>query len=425
MSNTGFLDVDTAPAGAGSLSVPDLGTFAPLAGPTVGPDGTVFLATLEGKVIALHADGSAYWNRELPGARITSAPVVGSDGSVYVVGDYGIVRDHRHGETMPLAQTKLYRFTPGGGASPGAIADFPPQDSAPVAIGAPNDWRFGNDEAIFVTALYPTLIGPDLHLLAFSTNGGVMADWGLHLGGGEITASSGWDGFTHGVPGMYPPFPGVAIAASPQGGTPAVMLVDRHFGRTIGFMFCVGASCSPAPGFTELFRTDHQPRALQTAPVIMPDMHTIVGTDDGVVFSGPNMIELPPVTGLGDIPAPPTIAANARVLLVNGAGDVLGLQDGAVVSRTSLGGRTIARAVASHSHVFVSYIEALYTLDAEATASVSRFSWFGGGFWPPAIGPEGHVYAMASNVLFVFPPPRKRPQGPQDVVRGALDLPVG
>ena len=86
MSNTGFVAVPTAPAGAGSTSVPGLGTFAPLAGPTIGPDGTVFLGTLEGKVIALHADGSAFWNRQLEGnLGIAAPPALGSDGSVKLV----------------------------------------------------------------------------------------------------------------------------------------------------------------------------------------------------------------------------------------------------------------------------------------------------------------------------------------------------
>ena len=176
MSNTGFLDVVTKPAGRGSQSVPDLGTFAPLAGPTVGQDGTVFLGTLQGKVIALHADGSVYWSRLLePNARITSSPVVGSDGSVYVVGDLGIVRDHRHGETRHIGRAKLYRFTPDGGAPPSH--DFPQHYRGPFALGAPNVWQFGKDEAIMVPAVYPTVGGLELHLLAFSPSGGVMADW--------------------------------------------------------------------------------------------------------------------------------------------------------------------------------------------------------------------------------------------------------
>ena len=50
MSNSGVVDVDTKPAGAGSVSVPGLGTFPLRTGPTIAPDGTVLLGTLEGKV---------------------------------------------------------------------------------------------------------------------------------------------------------------------------------------------------------------------------------------------------------------------------------------------------------------------------------------------------------------------------------------
>ncbi|MEO6056594.1 MAG: hypothetical protein ABIQ49_07135 [Gemmatimonadales bacterium] len=32
-----------------------------------------------------------------------------------------------------------------------------------------------------------------------------------------------------------------------------------------------------------------------------------------------------------------------------------------------------------------------------------------GGIWSPAIGSKGHVYGMAANIMFVFPPPRIYP----------------
>jgi outer membrane protein assembly factor BamB len=431
MSNTGFVDVVTQPAGRGSVSVPDLGTFALLAGPTVAPYGTVFLATLEGRVIALHPDGGPHWNYQLPADKITSSPVVGSDGSVYVVSDAGVVRDHRGGRTEPSTQAKLYKFSPIGGGP--IVTDFPQHDRGPRTLGPPNVWQFDKDEAIMVPALYPTLGGTDLHLLAFSPNGGVMADWSLFLSGGDVMEGGSWDAllekltpfhFHPGTVGGPPPFPGVAIAAAPQGGTPFVMLVDRYFRQTIGFTFCVdhNGSCAPrSPGFTELFRTPHEPRRLWSAPMILPDMHTVVGTDDGAVFSGPSAVPMPAVTGLGWIYATPTLAANRDVVLVNDGGDVSVLRDGAVVSRVQLPGITMARAAVSRSHVFVSTTEALYTLDANAAASVFRFSWSGGGIWSPAIGPEGHVYAMASNVLFVFPPPRTHgdPHG-LEALRGSL-----
>ncbi len=49
------------------------------------------------------------------------------------------------------------------------------------------------------------------------------------------------------------------------------------------------------------------------------------------------------------------------------------------------------------------------TYEANSLAEVSRIDWVGGGLNPPAIGPRGHVYAIASNILFVFPPPIKKP----------------
>ena len=426
MSNTGFVDVVTKPAGAGSTSVPDLGTFAPLAGPVVTPDGTVVLGNREGRVTALHADGSAYWNRQLPtGQTINGTPAVGSDGSVYVVGA-SLMRDHRDGETRNRGRGMLHRFTPGGGAPPASITQFPEHDRGPTTIGPPSVWQFGSDEAIIVPALYPTVGGTELHLLAFSPDGGVMAEWSEFLSGGDVTSDGNWaalaeeigfGGFVHGEPSppVPPPFTGVAIAPHAQGG-PILAVVDRYSNRIITFRFCVGPACTPAPGFLELLRTSHQSQLLSTA-TILPDLHTVVGAKDGVVFGGPNPNPPPPVHGLDRIYATPTVAADGHLILVNVYGQTIGLQNGAVVSRVTLPvGRTLARAAASRTHVFVSTSTGFYTLDANAAAIVFPFPWVGGGGWSPVVGPQGHVYAVASNILFVFPPPPRDPRhGPEEL----------
>jgi hypothetical protein len=52
------------------------------------------------------------------------------------------------------------------------------------------------------------------------------------------------------------------------------------------------------------------------------------------------------------------------------------------------------------------------TLNSRTLAKMAEISWVGGGTFAPAIGPQGHVYAMASNVLFVFPPPAPVTVGP-------------
>ena len=86
--NSGFANAVTAPAGKGSLSVLGLGKFAPGAGPVVALDGTVYVGTIEGELVALHADGSPFWSSRYlhPGQAIVASPVISSDGSVYVIG---------------------------------------------------------------------------------------------------------------------------------------------------------------------------------------------------------------------------------------------------------------------------------------------------------------------------------------------------
>jgi outer membrane protein assembly factor BamB len=156
MSTTGYVDFPTLPAGAGSTSVPNLGTFSALAGPVVGPDGTVFLASQEGRVTALHADGQPYWSGQMEENLGASAPpALGIDGSVYVVGWMRWV-DHRPGHEGPGGRARLYRFLPGGVSAYGV--EFPPTDDrGPAVLGAPEVWRVGEDEAILVPAIYHTI----------------------------------------------------------------------------------------------------------------------------------------------------------------------------------------------------------------------------------------------------------------------------
>jgi hypothetical protein len=84
---------------------------------------------------------------------------------------------------------------------------------------------------------------------------------------------------------------------------------------------------------------------------------------------------------------------------------VVALENQAIASRLDLHESTVVAAATSRNHVFVSCRDGFHTLDAEARTELLRFPWVNGGTLPPAVGPEGHVYAMASNALFVFPPP--------------------
>src|SRR3546814_15636827 len=60
-------------------------------------------------------------------------------------------------------------------------------------------------------------------------------------------------------------------------------------------------------------------------------------------------------------------------------------------------GQTIASAAVSRSHIYVSTAGSMLTYDVNTLAKVGEVSWFGGGQSGPAIGPDGRIYALASN----------------------------
>ena len=75
----------------------DLGSTRVMASPTVGPDGSVYVGTAAGQLVAVSADGKVKWTAQT-GPTIKSAPALGSDGTVY----------------MPTSDGKMYAVTPQG-----------------------------------------------------------------------------------------------------------------------------------------------------------------------------------------------------------------------------------------------------------------------------------------------------------------------
>jgi hypothetical protein len=78
-----------------------------------------------------------------------------------------------------------------------------------------------------------------------------------------------------------------------------------------------------------------------------------------------------------------------------------------MIARTiDLPGESVAPASASSNYLYVSSAGAFTTFDVHTLAQVGSFRWYGGGRSSAAIGPFGHVYAVAGTVMYVWPPPQ-------------------
>jgi hypothetical protein len=425
-ANRGFADVDTKPAAGGSLSVPGLGTFALGAGPVIATDGSVYLGTQEGKLIALHADGKPFWSRDIDaGETIVASPAIGADGRVYVIGaklkitKIGAIKKTQVGST-------LYAFNATGALL--ARTPFPLKGLRAPTTAPPNIVSVGGREIILAPAIYRNrnISGVEMRLIGFSPNGGVVIDQmvagqpGTATGGATakgkgISASDALclippGGFVYCAicgfgqcdynpprePEAPPPMPGVGVFTFAGGGAPHVIVSDqRHIIK--------GFTATSAAGLTETFRVRDDGRSFISAPMVLPDGHTLVSTGDSeIVFSGPNASKRAPVASPGIVYGPATLTVNGFAVIV-GTDGLSVVKDGNMVSQASLP-PSYTSAAASRTHVFVSTIDAFVTLDADAQLELQRLDWVGGGKSPPAIGPDGRVYAIASDILFIFPP---------------------
>lgn len=413
--NDGSLPVTTAPAGRGSVSIPEIGTFATGVTPVVASDGTFYIGNREGRVFAFRADGTPAWSRDTGNTgSITASPVIMANGDVIVVTGR-TVRDHRAGAPPSgiRHESFLHRFNSGGGWY-GPVA-FPERDRITGRTQAPfNIWRDGAAEVLMIPVVYRVLSTTEIWILAFSNAGQFLGDAMVSRIQDEVTGSGPllpWGvEFQHGFLPDPNPFPAIAIFRSPQGGTPAIVVSDKYH-DLVGYTFALENN-GQRGRFTERFRVREAKERL-SVPMVMPDGHTRIGTNYGrLLFAGPNMSVVPPVTVAlkrGSIYGSPTRTVDGRLVVIawegSGMSTMAVMQGSAIQSRTQLRGMSITRAAASHNHIFVALDNGLLTFDANTLAQVGRFPWEGGGGWPPVIGPQGHVYAIAKSILFVFRPP--------------------
>jgi hypothetical protein len=82
------------------------------------------------------------------------------------------------------------------------------------------------------------------------------------------------------------------------------------------------------------------------------------------------------------------------------------IRDGQLLIQTKLNPRAISAPAASSNHIFLNLSSGLYTMDAQTLEFVAETPWIGnnggGGVSSPAIGPNGEVYAIANDQLYMW-----------------------
>jgi hypothetical protein len=428
-ANSNSVDVRTAPAKQPVASVL-LRDIAPGAAPVVAPNGTLYIANERGKLMSFSPDGTPGWSRDLGGFQsVATSPAIGTDGSVYVIGS-AKVRDHSTDPPTIKHVAELHRFTAGGGWLWHVPLTGPIEG---MIHSPPNIIRVGGSDVI-VLATGQREGGFEAFLTAFSgETGAVLA----HQKASVFTAASVTGGpdwpdalecifslgrgceFSTAINPAIPieqqlpknltrPFPAVAVFTQTDSGSPWVFISDR-FHDLVGYSFTGSA-------FTELMRVHDNRRYLTSAPLVWPNGPVMIGFDGPDAGSGTMFVSLWPGFTGGEVNTPrikaplfmaaPTGLGNSKFALAEFYGGVTFLNGAAIQKRIDLPGQSIAAAAASRTHVFVSTVTGLYTFNKATMEKAGEFAWAKGGTSQPVIGPQGHVYAIAQETLYVFPPSR-------------------
>jgi hypothetical protein len=415
--NSGAVNVQTAPATSPLNTIRGLGGIAPGVVPVIGLDGTLYIGNARGKLMSFRADGTPGWSRDIGVQGITAAPVLGSDGSVYVVGT-ATVRDSRTNPPTVTNIAELHKFTAGGG-----WAWHVPLPTAGIKFTAasPNILRMNGEDVVLVpmirvgapfnaklTAVSPTgAILADKLVMSYAptTTGWNDADFGdlicEGLLGGHACRFTSIEGSVEGDPLAYnvrPPVPAVAVHG-PAGGAPTIMMSG-------GFQDLVGLAFT-GTAFEERFRVHDDQRFFTSTPTAWPDGHAMINSNghdmpSQVVFAGANMSTIR-AAGPTSFAAPAALG-NSRYAIVHRTGGITILRGASIEKSAPFPGHSIAPAAASNNHIFVSTASALHTFDKDTLESKGSFAWRRGGTSQPVIGPQGHVYAIAGDDLLVFAP---------------------
>jgi hypothetical protein len=383
-ANTGFVNVTTQPATAGSVSIPYIGTFARGVGPVIDDDGTVYIGNEQGQFMAFRADGQRAWTYNLTGEqKILASAAINTQGTIFVV---GVGHD---GLT-------LHSFNRSGDLN--ISLPIPNYGTGSKSTAAPTIMSVGNNDLVLVPFTYKMANNPvRFSRVAVYTGLLTMLDFEVNsfvpnTVGSGATISGDYDPELQPMAAVFQkperPFPGVLITHGNQ-------VVTHKVDPNVGLVKEVSAGRTSSAFLPSL-----------TTPVILPNDTYVMGRAEGLYGEGiATLNRRNKLDGVRSYDAP-TLLPNGTIIAIY-KNQMNFVKDFQLVKRAaSLPGNSFTSAAASRTHFYVASADAFGSYDVNTLLRVGKFDWVGGGLNPPAIGPKGHVYAIASNILFIFPPPK-------------------
>ena len=407
----------------------DLQAHSDTSSPVVGPDGTVYIGTVNGRLVAVNpANGRVTWRTEVAGTGelAVRTPAVADDGTIYCLcTSLNVVRDHRPGaagRTERGVRSVLAAVGPNGsvrwrmpvrtlsdlvgsGSVNGLFRGVPRVLSGPGGIArvifAGTYWVVGpypefNENATGPVAVRVlAIVDEQGRFLLFHSYEEFHVE--IELGGGGLDLSG-------------------ATAEAPPSRLPSNAAPCSEMPVVLGAFPATDPLTIVAPGVHGLyaFRWSETQGALTGAPAFFALDQAFPGPaafPNGLLAgrhrNSVTFIDLDTFTAVGAEPTyvygPATVAGGLRhMYFLAREGVLLAVNsDGAVWKRRDLDGGSVAFPALSANHVHVSTTKGLLTfsLDLDDMAFVAMD---GGGYSSPAIGSDGTVYAAAGSKLLAF-----------------------
>ena len=418
-AGSGFRAVNTTPASTASWHL-DLPAATGTSSPAIGPDGTLYIGTVGGQVVAANPNGTLKWATTI-GRRgcAVATPAIADDGTVYCLAT-SIVRDHRpHPPDFVPEPTNFVVSLDASGQVRWTVPVRPQAGELGVVngtiAGAPRVISLrGQARIVFVVRYavpirYPEVNGAGpmfvCHLAIVDERGAfklfnryetrklfIDAHGGGGIGGGATVTQPKPDG------------PQLPRAAKPCSDTPIVSgsLARKDPWRII------------APGDNGLYALRWNDRdgaltgepkrldvtATAPAPIECPNGLVAVVRQGRALLVDSQTFTLPNAQGtsLGDAA---TMAGGLRQMYFLARQGRLRIVDsnGAERQKNFLKADSIAFPALSANHVHAPTMDGLRTLTLDLK-DVSNIALPGAGLSSPAIGADGSVFVAAGRILF-------------------------